>query len=424
MNGLYNVRYDLAIRAILCGTSTGNPLTKLAVQRLIGDDDLSGFFAYAESSTIGRCFRILTDGRYITLGIASRALLAKESPVSNAALAVFLFILKWHQDNSLPVPRTTIMEQFVSAERSAARTVGRALDELERLFWIEETGLEGGTYKYVPTPIGVQSLGPRFLSRVISASQERDFKHGEVMAFFQVAASGAAASERRQSSSPLTLFDYAEADPKYERALRRVIVGTTVGYPPTVTSIVKMLGEDSLQGLYSYCSGTGLDRFLRLAESGKHLVAVVDASKVYQAGQGPVPGSAIAVAAYAWYLEERLSRSLTRVDLLPLMTGRAKNPRMTLARTLTVLEKKGWIRRKEDSGKFRMTPAGKQCLTLALSLRPGPDAGSLLREFVETNYAGLETCATAYATAPAQDDRGPADHDADEHPGVSLDDTD
>ncbi|MGE5542414.1 MAG: hypothetical protein ACM3WT_05205, partial [Bacillota bacterium] len=79
MSSLYNTRYDLAIRAILCGTSTGNPLTRLAVQRLIGDDDLSGFFAYAESSTIGRWFRILTDGRFVTLGIASRALFAKES---------------------------------------------------------------------------------------------------------------------------------------------------------------------------------------------------------------------------------------------------------------------------------------------------------------------------------------------------------
>ncbi|MCR4397341.1 MAG: hypothetical protein NUV93_00030 [Firmicutes bacterium] len=406
MNGLYNVRYDLAIRAILCGTSTGNPLTKLAVQRLIGDDDLSGFFAYAESSAVGRCFRILTDGRYVTLGIASRALLANESPVSNAALAVFLFIWKWRQDNCLPVPRTTIMEQFVSAHRSAARTVGRAIDELKRLFWIEEIGLDGGTYKYVPTAIGMQSLGPRFLSRVISASQGRDFKHSEVMAFFQVAASiaaverglatsaatgGPAGRSAGRSLVPPTLFDCADADPKYERALRRVIVGTTVGRPPTVSAIAKMLGEDSLQGLYSYCSAAGLDRFFTLAESGKHVVAVVDASKVYQSGQGPIPGSAIAVAVYAWYLEESLSRPLSRDDLLPLMAGRAKNPGKSLARTITILEKKGWIRRKEGSGKFRLTPAGRQCLAFGLTLRPGPNAIEALREFVETNFAGLET---------------------------------
>jgi len=421
MSDLYNTRYDLAIRAILCGTGSGNPLTRVMIERLIRDDDLSGFFAYADSSTIGRWFRILTDGRLVTLGIASRALFARESPVSNAALAVFLFILKWNQDNSVPVPKTTIVEQFVSAERSAARTVTRALNELKRLFWIEETRLEGGATRYVPTPIGVQSLGPKYLQKVIAASQGREFKQGEVKAFFQVTGSRSKRDVQRDSAAPLTLFDYADSDPRYERALRRVIVGTTVGRPPTIASIVKMLGEGSLDGLYSYCAGTGLDRFLRLAESGKHLVAVVEASKVFQSGQAPLSAKAVAVGLLAWYLEKNLNRPLTRGDLLPLMVDRAKHPRMALSRILTTLEKKGWLSRNEDSGKFRMTPAGKKCLALALTLRPGPDVGDALDEFVESHFAEVAVCAAVDREGTEGE---PEERDDTDRMEASADDTD
>lgn len=409
-NALHNYRYDLALRAVLCGTSSGRPVTKSALARLIGDDDLSGFFSYAEASAIGRHFRLLTDERYVSLGMASRAMLSRESPVSNAALAVFLFILKWYNENSLPVARLTIVEQFVSSERSAARTVARALEELERLFWIDQATSDGGSHRYIPTRIGIQSLGPRFLGRVIATSQQREFKPDEVEAFFR-----AATKPERPSGCPpqvlQSLFDFVSTDPRYERVLRRVIIGTTVGRPPTVASVTKSLGEDSLQGLLSYCSSTGLDRFFSIVEAGAHLVAVVEASRVYKAGLGPVPGSAVALAVYAWHLEKTLGRALTRQDLLHAVKGRVRRPTMHLGQTLSRLLRKGWLRVR-GSGRFTLTPAGKQCLTMALHLRTQSDADAILGEIASTHFGPASGIDEAMSDIPAE----PSDDIVEESP--------
>ena len=70
---MYNPRYDLAVRAVLCGTSTGKPLTVSTVRRLIGDDDLAGFMAYVSQSPVGKYFKILTDGKYVMLGVVAIA---------------------------------------------------------------------------------------------------------------------------------------------------------------------------------------------------------------------------------------------------------------------------------------------------------------------------------------------------------------
>lgn len=400
---MHNDRYDLAIRAVLCGTSLGRPVTRATVERIIGDSDLTGFFAYMESSSLARHFRMLNDGRYIIMGVASKELPAKETPISNSALTVFLFILKWNQDNSMPVPKAAVTEQFVSSERSAARVVDRAISELKGMFWIDErqsyavsSGLPvragqislgtrpGRTYTYVPTSLGIQSLGPKFLQNVVTASQGREFEPSEVSAFFQTARE----APYRQTPALPTLFDSLDPDPRLERAICKVLSGTAAGKPPTMQSLQRSLGKNALSLLESYCLNQGLDRFFTLKLSGGRVVALVDASGVYQAGSGPVTDTAVALAVYIWYLEET-SGTVTRADLLPLMVERSKDPGKFLSRTLTLLEKKGWIIRRSGlrRNRIRMTPAGKMCIALALNLEPGPGIESLLKEFVQENYS-------------------------------------
>ncbi len=377
---MYNDKYDLAIRAILCGTSLGKSITQSAVQRLIGDDDLTGFFSYIRSSCLGRYFRVLADGRTVTLGIASRELISRESPISAQAIAVFLFVAKWRQDNSIPVPKSVIIEQFVSAERSASRSVARALDELERLYWVDKSQFDG-QYTYEPTPVGMESMGPVFLQKIVSESQGRDFRPAEVAAFF----GSGRREDRKQVVLPPSLFDFSGPEPKYEKLIRRVIVGTACGRPPTVASALRSLGEDSLNGFESYCLGQGFDRYFRIKVSDDRVVALVDASRVFQAGLNPVTSAAVALAAYIWYLCESGRRRLNRSQLLPVFTGRVKGPSRFLSRTLSVLAKKGWISISR-TGRLGMTPAGKMALSLALNLRPGPEIVDHLREFVEVNF--------------------------------------
>ncbi|NLA60243.1 MAG: hypothetical protein GX863_03960 [Firmicutes bacterium] len=381
---MYNPRYDLAVRAVLCGTSTGKPLTVSTVRRLIGDDDLAGFMAYVSQSPVGKYFKILTDGKYVMLGVSSRSLLAGDSPLSNQALAVFLYILKRYQDTSMPVPQMLIIEHFVSAERSAARSVVRAIDDLKRVSWIDESTV-GGTagqkqgYAYTPTAAGVRSLGSKFLGRVVSESQGRDFKPRDVSAFFQTSL-----SVSKPEQEQLTLFDASTAEPKYERVIRKIITKTASGRPMTVKALLRDVGEESLEGLKRHWISAGLDGYLRLAVYNDRVMVVVDAERVYRAGSAPLTAAAVAVAAYAWRLEKQGSRWVSRAQLLPLFARRAKEPGKSLARTLTVLLRKGWMERRPGRDAYRITAVGKACVGLALDLKLDDNVLSMLEELAAT----------------------------------------
>ena len=417
MSPMVNQRYDLAIRAVLCGTSMGRPLTAVAVQRIIGDDDLSGFLGYVPESPVGRFFRLLSDGRSMMMGVSSRALLAADSTVSDQALAVFLYILKNYQDNSMPVPRASVVEHFVSSERSAARSVGRAIEDLKRVCWIDEVATRGSAedrsgYAYMPTAAGAQSLGPKFLGKVIAASQGREFKPKDVATFFQTALAAVAKPEYL----PMTLFDFAGPEPKYERAIRKVIIGTASGRPPTMRAVLRDLGEDSFAGLQEYWLGAGLDGYLRLTIYDNRVMVLVDSEKAFQAGAGPLTAAAVAVAAYAWHLEKATRRWVTRHELMPLVVGRVKEPAKNLSRALNLLWRKGWMERKPDGTGLRMTAAGKACLALALDLRLDCNVPAMLDEFVETSFAPL-LAAGETSAAGAIENGDPAGDDPDDETG-------
>ena len=422
MSMLVNQRYDLAIRAILCGTSAGRPLTTAAVQRLIGDDDLSGLLGYVAQSPVGRFFTMLSDGRVMMMGISSRSLLAGESTISDQALAVFLYILKSYQDNSMPVARASIVEHFVNSERSAARSVGRAIEDLKRVCWIDEVGTgrspeEKSGYAYTPTAAGLQSLGPKFLGKVIAASQGREFKPRDVAAFFQTAFAPSARSEYL----PATLFDSAGPEPKYERAIRKLIIRTASGHPPTVRAVLRDLGVDSLAGLQEYWLGAGLDGYMRLTVFEDRVMVLVDAEKTFRVGTGPLTAAAVAVAAYAWHLQKSTRRWITRRELMPLVAGRVKEPAKNLARTLNLLWRKGWIERREGGDAFRMTAAGKACLALALDLKLDCNVPAMLDELVETRFRPLlatgEVSAAVSAAISAEGEEPGVDEPRDEGDG-------
>lgn len=340
------------------------------------------------------------------LGVSSRALLASDSTLSSQALSVFLYILKNYQDNSMPVPRVSIVEQFVTSERSAARSVGRAIEELKRVFWIDEvaTGRVEGErtgYAYVPTAAGVQSLGPKFLGKVIAASQGREFKPKDVAAFFQTGLTPAAKAE----SVRLTLFDALGTETKYERAIRKIITGTASGRPPTTRAVLRDLGEDSLKGLEEYWLGMGLDGFMRLTVFDNRVMALVDSERTYRAGTGPLTAAAVAVAAYAWHLEKTSRRWIPRSDLMPLVAGRVKEPAKNLARTLTLLCRKGWMEKQPSGRGYRLTSAGKACLALALDLSLDCGIPAMLEEFVEMNYSpALAACKVSASAAEDLED--------------------
>jgi hypothetical protein len=181
------------------------------------------------------------------MGVSSRALIGDESTISDQALAVFLYVLKSYQDNSMPVPKASVVEHFVSSERSAARSVGRAIEDLKRVCWVDEVAA-GGTAEdraglsYIPTAAGAQSLGPKFLGKVIAASHGREFKPKDVAEFFQTRLGPTAKPEYL----PMTLFDSAGLEPKYDRVIRKVIIRTASGRPLPVKAVLKDIGEDSL----------------------------------------------------------------------------------------------------------------------------------------------------------------------------------
>jgi len=405
MRAMVNPRYDLAIRSLLCGTSLGRPLSSNAVRRMIGDDDLSGFLAYVPSCPVGKFFKVLSDGRSIMMGVSSRALIAADSPLSGQSLAVFLYIWKSYNDNSMPVPRASVVEHFVSSERSAARSVGRAIEDLKRVCWIDEAAASsaaddrpGAGYAYIPTSAGAQSLGPKFLGKVIAESQGREFRPKEVSEFFQTPS-----RDTKTEYLQVSLFEVAGPEPKYERAVRKIIVRTASSHPVTQTALMRELGEDSLDGLREYWVGAGLDGYLRLTLYNDRVMALVDSEKSYQAGSGPLTAAAIAIATYIWHLEKSTGRWVTRKDLLPLVLGRAKEPGKNLARTLTLLWKKGWVKRKPDAG-VRMTLAGEACLGLALDLRLDCNVPAMLNEFVESHLVPAIKTAQELAAAEITDE--------------------
>jgi hypothetical protein len=404
MTRMFNERYDLAIRAVLCGSSTGRPLSVTAVQRLIGDDDLSGFKGYVSESPIGRFLKLLSDGRSLMMGVSSRALIGDESTISDQALAVFLYVLKSYQDNSMPVPKASVVEHFVSSERSAARSVGRAIEDLKRVCWVDEVAA-GGTAEdraglsYIPTAAGAQSLGPKFLGKVIAASQGREFKPKDVAEFFQTRLGPTAKPEYL----PMTLFDSAGLEPKYDRVIRKVIIRTASGRPLTVKAVLKDIGEDSLAGLEEYWLGTGLDGYLRLTVYDKRVMALVDSERAFQAGVGPLTAAAVAVAAYVWHLEGSSRRWVRRGELMPLVAGRVKEPAKNLSRALNLLCRKGWTEPKPDGNGFRMTSAGRACLALALDLRLDCNVPAMLTEFVESSYIPALTVGETSATCDIEE---------------------
>lgn len=406
MRAMYNPRYDLAVRAVLCGTSTGRPLTVSAVRRLIGDDDLSGFMAYVPQSPVGKYFKILTDGRYVMLGVSSRSLIAGDSPLSNQALAVFLYVLKRYQDTSMPVPQTSIIEHFVSSERSAARSVGRAIDDLKRVSWLDEltfgrTADQKQGYAYQPTAAGVRSLGAKFLGRVVSESQGRDFRPRDVSAFFQTSF-----SVTKPDQEQLTLFDASLSEPKCERVIRKIITKTASGRPMTVKALLRELGDESLTGLEEHWISVGLDGYLRLAVHKDRVMVVVDAERVYRSGSAPLTAAAVAVAAYTWHLEAQGRRWVSRAQLLPLFAQRAKEPGKSLARTLTSLLRKGWMERRTGKDAYRMTAVGKACLGLALDLKLDGNVPSMLEELVMTWFGPALAATGNTAFAESDEDMG------------------
>ena len=259
-------------------------------------------------------------------------------------------------------------------------------------------------------------MGPVFLQKVVSESQGRNFKPAEVVAFF----GSGRREDRKQVILPPSLFDFSGPEPKYERLMRRVIVGTACGRPPTVASALRSLGEDSLAGFESYCPGQGFDRYFRIKVSDDKVVALVDASRVFQAGLNPVTSASVALAAYIWYLCESGRRRITRSQLLPVFIGRVKGPSRFLSRTLSVLKKKGWVSITR-TGKLRMTPAGKMALSLALNLRPGPEIVDHLREFVEINFEQVLSIAQVSATEAGEMDDEVVDDAMDETANEAAD---
>ena len=148
-----------------------------------------------------------------------------------------LYVLKRYQDTSMPVPQTSIIEHFVSSERSAARSVGRAIDDLKRVSWLDEltfgrTADQKQGYAYQPTAAGVRSLGAKFLGRIVSESQGRDFRPRDVSAFFQTSF-----SVTKPDQEQLTLFDASLSEPKYERVIRKIIT-SSFGRPMTVKALL------------------------------------------------------------------------------------------------------------------------------------------------------------------------------------------
>ncbi|MEW6523873.1 MAG: hypothetical protein AB1445_09970 [Bacillota bacterium] len=379
----HNPRYDLALRALLCGTSSGRPTTRARVEQLVGDSDLDGFLAYTRSCVLSRYFTVVEDGHYLTLSLASRELLQEDSPVSGEMLAVFLFIWKWHQDNAMPVAQGTVVEHFVGASRSASRSVRRAIDQLAALKWIDEvTGTQGRTW--VPTRSGTGAMGQRFLALVVESSQGRPFSTREVLDFF-----GVSTPSGSTHVPPLTLFDTPAGHARYDRALRRIIVGTATGRPPTLAAVARITGDPDTTGLAQYAATLGLDRFFRLAVHDRYLLALVEASELYSQNVAPVRATALTLAAYTWYLEEFHGRPVRYDQVEPLFVDRVAKPLRQVALAVGVLARRGWVKQPRGRKVFSLTPTGRECLGRALGLRPQDDHREALREFAEIHFAGF-----------------------------------
>lgn len=392
-------RMDRGVRAVLAGNSSGRPLSRRALLRLLGEEDLDLFLPYVERGALGRLGRILTDGRHVVFAVQTREIDPDEPQVSGHALAVFLYIWKWTSEYRVPIPHQKLVEEFTAGHRSASRLVRRALEELERLCWVEEApGAVGSAYW--PTRVGVGSLGPRFLRGVVARSQGREYRPAEVRAFFGLP------EEQDSPPPPVSLFDFAAPHPRYDRALRLILRGTGAGSPPTLNRVLRMVQEESLDGLEQYMVTTGMDRFFHLARDGKHVVAVVPAASLYASGSAPMTAVLVVLAVLTWWWELEYDEPIPFAMLTNVVGAGFRDPGRTVRRYLTVLERKGWVERARGGsrgstvrgGSYRTTALGRAALRCVAGSR-GEEGLRDLGEF----FRPPEEPAADLAEEPAED---------------------
>lgn len=389
-------RMDRGVRAVLAGTSSARPLGQSALLRLIGEEDLELFLPYVDRGALGRLGRILSDGRQVVFAVQTREIDPDEPQVSGRALAVFLYIWKWTTEYALPIPHQTLVEAFASGHRSASRLVRSALQELARLCWVEEVAGVGGT-AYRATRVGIGSLGPRFLKGVITRSQGREYRPAEVRSFF-----GLPEGEDDTPPPPVSLFDFAAPHPRYDRALRLILRGTGAGSPPTLNRVLRVVGEESLDGLERYLVTAGMDRFFHLVQDGKYVVAIVPAASLYASGSAPLTAVLCVLAALTWWWELEYGQPVPFPALVKVAGSSFRDPRRTVRRYLTMLEKKGWVERARG-GSYRMTPVGRAALRYVAGSR-GEEGLRSLGEFFRPPSAEEPTADEVVAEEPTADE--------------------